>query len=319
MQLSVIADDFTDPPSGAAQGDRYLIPANGGGEWAQRPRQIAAFQDGAWAYFIPNPGWQSYVQSRGLVVMFDGTQWSAPHSAAANSASFFGINTAADTTNRLAVKSDAVLLSHDRGGSHQMKINKASAGDTASLVLQSGFTGHAEIGLTGDMDLHVKISADGSNFQDVLIASPRGVATPLGLHPQLYIDGTDAAGGDQIVMGPPNVLTVAVDRDAQDPEQDRVYFSAFYVDRPTAYLGGVCAPTNGANAAGNLIRARLYSLGVPNGNSWAVGQRIADLGAQSADSAGHLEFDLPVPITLKPRLVCTCDWQRWQWGHGAGR
>ena len=41
----------------------------------------------------------------------------------------------ADTTNRLSLNAPATLLNHD-GDGHQLKINKASAGDTASLLYQ---------------------------------------------------------------------------------------------------------------------------------------------------------------------------------------
>lgn len=55
-----------------------------------------------------------------------------------------GINTTADSTNRLAVSSDATLLTHDgTGGGHQLKVNKAGGSDTASLLFQTGYSGRA--------------------------------------------------------------------------------------------------------------------------------------------------------------------------------
>lgn len=53
-----------------------------------------------------------------------------------------GIGTSADATNRLSVRSPAALLSAvyaaDGGsGDTQLKLNKESAGDTASLLLQT--------------------------------------------------------------------------------------------------------------------------------------------------------------------------------------
>ncbi len=60
------------------------------------------------------------------------TAWidAAVHSV--NPAPLVGVNTTADATDRLAVKSPASLFD-DGGGDHRMKINKATAGDTASL------------------------------------------------------------------------------------------------------------------------------------------------------------------------------------------
>ena len=79
-----------------------------------------------------------------------------------------GINATADTTNRLAVKSAASLLDNV-GGGHQQKINKAAAGDTASQLFQTNYSGRAEFGLTGDDNFHVKVSPDGSSWKEAIV------------------------------------------------------------------------------------------------------------------------------------------------------
>lgn len=239
-----------------------------------------------------------------MSVIFNGVDWQAlsadvGENAQIHNANMIGLNAQADQVNRLTVKSDAVLLSHDAAGSHQLKINKADASDTASLVLQSGYTGHGEIGLTGDKNLHIKVSEDGSVFKDALIASERGISTPLGLYPDLYIEGVTATGGAQIVTGPPNIITLAINRITLGLTVGRVYFCAFYVDRPIQYHGAICALSKGAAEADAMVRAGLYKLGAPNDNRWNIGQGIVDLGAHSAHNAGHLSFDVPEPITLE--------------------
>ncbi|WP_415918884.1 hypothetical protein [Tateyamaria sp. SN6-1] len=50
-----------------------------------------------------------------------------------------------------------------------MKINKDAAGDTASLLYQSNWMGHAEMGLTGSTDFHIKVSADGAVWTDAMV------------------------------------------------------------------------------------------------------------------------------------------------------
>ena len=131
---------------------------------------IAAFQDGAWTFLSPNIGWRSYVQDVAAFLVFDGTDWQTLNDdSGSESAAKFGVNTTADDINRLSVKSQASLLDSD-GAGHQVKINKTSSSDTASLLFQSGYTGQAEIGLTGDQNLHFKTSSDGQNFRDVLVA-----------------------------------------------------------------------------------------------------------------------------------------------------
>jgi hypothetical protein len=74
-----------------------------------------------------------------------------------------GVNTTADATNRLSVSSDATLL-NNVGAGHQLKINKAGVSDTASLLYQSGWSGRAEMGLSGGDDFSIKVSADGATW-----------------------------------------------------------------------------------------------------------------------------------------------------------
>ena len=78
-----------------------------------------------------------------------------------------GLNATADTTNRLAVAAPATLFNH-AGGGHQVKVNKAGAGATASLLYQTGFSGRAEMGLAGSDDFSVKVSADGGTWTEAL-------------------------------------------------------------------------------------------------------------------------------------------------------
>src|SRR5581483_10258991 len=79
-----------------------------------------------------------------------------------------GINTTADNTNRLAVKSDAILLSHDDvtpgTGDLRITINKSAAGKDAGFTFQDGFSTRALFGLLGDDNFTIKVSPDGSAF-----------------------------------------------------------------------------------------------------------------------------------------------------------
>jgi len=120
---------------------------------------LAASQ--GWLFLSPRDGWRVWVIDVGQTLHFDGAIWSSSRPAQ------LGINASADATNRLTVASEAILFNHD-GSSIQTKLNKANDSDTASVLFQSGFTGHAEIGLTGGTDLQFKTSPDGSTFTDAL-------------------------------------------------------------------------------------------------------------------------------------------------------
>jgi hypothetical protein len=72
------------------------------------------------------------------------------------------------------------LFNH-AGAGHQHKINKAAAGDTASLLFQTATSGRAEMGTAGDDDFHLKVSADGSTWKEAIVIdrSTGAVSMPL--------------------------------------------------------------------------------------------------------------------------------------------
>ncbi|MGI9411129.1 MAG: hypothetical protein ACR2OV_13715, partial [Hyphomicrobiaceae bacterium] len=117
-----------------------------------------------WAFLLPAPGWIAWIADERAFVAWNGASW-VNAGGSVNPTALVGVNATADTTNRLSVNAPATLLNHE-GGSHQLKINKSAAGNTASLLFQSGFSGRAEFGLTGDDNWRVKVSPDGANWQD---------------------------------------------------------------------------------------------------------------------------------------------------------
>ena len=167
VQLCVLDRHLTAPPALSAESDRYIIAAAATGPWIGKSGQIAAWQDGAWAFHIPVRGWLAWVADEQRIFVHDGNAWQDAVALGINPAAMVGINTTADTTNRLSVKSEAVLFDN-LGAGQQVKINKAAAGDNASLLFQNGYSGRAEFGLTGDDDWHVKVSPDGSAWMEAL-------------------------------------------------------------------------------------------------------------------------------------------------------
>lgn len=172
-QMTVRSRTIAAEPAAPAEGDGYILPASpSGAAWDNYAvHDLAFFQDGAWVSIASVQGMRAYVADEDALVVFDGAAWS-PVGGVAESTQF-GVNATADATNRLSVKSDAVLFSHDDvtpgTGDARLKVNKAAAGDTASHLFQTGFSGRAEFGLTGDDDFHVKVSADGASWNDAII------------------------------------------------------------------------------------------------------------------------------------------------------
>ena len=93
----------------------------------------------------------------------------------------FGVNADADTTNRLSVTAPAALFNRETDD-FQVKLNKEAAGDTASFLFQTNFSGFAEIGLTGDDDFHFKVSPDNfsTTFEAITIDKDNGNVTLVG-------------------------------------------------------------------------------------------------------------------------------------------
>ena len=170
VQLSVISAVETSPPETPSDGDRYIVPAAGEVDWGGAAGHIAASQDGAWSFYAPRTGWMAWVETDTTLVTFDGTDWIEPFwSGSGSGPDRLGINATADALNRLAIRSNASLFSHD-GAGHQLKINKAEVSDTASVLFQTNWSGRAEIGLTGSDDFLLKTSVDGETFEPALFA-----------------------------------------------------------------------------------------------------------------------------------------------------
>ena len=149
------------PPAVPAEGLIWALGAAPTGAWAGQADHLATWQNGGWVFVAPQPGWRAVVRGENTVRLWTGSAWDRPDLGDLNQLAGVGIGTDFDAANALSVAADATLLSH-AGGDHQLKINKASAGDTASLLFQTAWGGRAEMGTAGSDDFEVKVSADGN-------------------------------------------------------------------------------------------------------------------------------------------------------------
>lgn len=169
VHLAVISRVVATPPASPTDGQRYLIPAVPTAEWVGRTGKIALRMAGTWRYLTPIEGWRLWVSDEDLLLSFDGSLWvsgSVPSSL--QNLTLLGVNASADATNKLSVASAATLFNH-AGNGHQIKLNKNAAGDTASILFQTAFSGRAEIGTTGDDSFHFKVSANGSSYNEAIV------------------------------------------------------------------------------------------------------------------------------------------------------
>ena len=178
VQIAAEALDATAPPGSPVSGEIWGVGSGASGDWSGADGSLALFTEGGWRFVVPGEGWLAWNKDDGALYVHVSGAWAAFATliSALNNLGLLGVNTSADATNRLAVKSNAALLTALEtagGGSGDLRVvlNKEAAGDTASLVFQTGYSGRAEFGLAGGDDFTIKTSADGASFNAALTAS----------------------------------------------------------------------------------------------------------------------------------------------------
>ena len=182
VQTAVKSRVLTAPPVSAVAGDSYIVADGATGDWLGEDQAVAVYSGVFWNAYIPKTGWRVWVENEETEAVYSGAAWTTsadrPERVAA-----LGISATANDTNRLTVSSDASLFTN-AGAGHQLKINKATTEDTASLLFQTGYSGRAEMGNVGGNDFAVKVSPDGTTFlTGLLIESSTGrVLAPNGIN-----------------------------------------------------------------------------------------------------------------------------------------
>ena len=294
VQLAVLDRDLSAPPVSPAEGARYIVGNSPTGAWSGHADKIAAYQDGAWMHYAPVEGWIAWIADEDVAVVWDGSTWTALTTGGgggAGSGSFttLGINATADTTNRLTLAADATLLNHD-GDGHQLKINKASASETASLLYQDAFSGRAELGLAGDDDFHFKVSPDGTSWKEaIVIDRSTGVVT---------LPFTSLAGGREVLTAN---RTHYVRTDGSDSNTGLVNSSGgAFLTLQKAYD----VLTRTLDLAGNNVTIQVgdgtYTGNLVISQPWTGGGQIIVQGNSGTPANVH------VTVTSKDAFLITC-------------
>lgn len=203
LNTGVIDKDISNPPVSPAEGDVYIVGPAASNEWDGQDNNVAHYTNGLWNFIIPNEGLTLWARDEDAQYTWDGASWININSISElNNLDLLGVNTTADSTNKLSVNSDAILFNTDTGTT-QIKVNKSLSTDTASYLFQTGFSGRAEFGLVGDDDFQLKVSDDGSSFFQSFVVD--GTNGDTRFKQQTYFDGDvviDVAGsGLQIKEG----------------------------------------------------------------------------------------------------------------------
>jgi hypothetical protein len=156
------------PPSEPNESELYIIPVAATNEWENHDNEVTYFHSSkGWVFLTPNEGLTLWVNDEDVLYTYNGTGWVI--AGAGEMVDKLGINASPDSINKLAVKSDAVLFDHN-GTDSRIKASKATSTDTASHLFQNNYSGRAEFGLIGNNNFKLKLSDDGSIWQDVLEA-----------------------------------------------------------------------------------------------------------------------------------------------------
>ncbi len=175
IQLAVVDRDLTEPPAMPDEGERHIVAAGATGAWAEQDDRIAVWQDDGWTFLVPTPGWTAWAIDEETLLYWTGASWerATKEVTALQNLSLLGIGTSADSANPFAAKLNKALwaaLGTGEGGDGDLRytMNKQGAANVLSLLMQSNWSGRAEIGLVGNEDLSIKVSANGSSWIEAL-------------------------------------------------------------------------------------------------------------------------------------------------------
>ena len=168
LQAAMVSIAVNTPPGSPLAGDSYIVGNAPTGAWTGQAKALAFYTTG-WNFIAPWEGLTVWACDTNIMTTYDGSAWVPTFTAPTSFANLtmLGVNTTADATNKLSVSSSAILF-NNIGNDVQVKINKNAAGDKASFLFQTGFSGRAEFGLLGDDNFTLKVSANGSTFFNAL-------------------------------------------------------------------------------------------------------------------------------------------------------
>jgi hypothetical protein len=233
------------PPSNAAVNTAYIVGSQAINDWFGEDGKIAFNTDVGWRFIAPRVGVIALNVATFRLMIFDQNTWQPLSSALdITTADLLGINTNADHINKLAVRSNAALFTayytNDGGtGNMQLKINKQLLANTASLLYQTGFSGRAEIGLSGDDDFHIKVSSDGSTWVEALVINKTTGMTKL---------ANDSVGNTALANMPNGTFKARVAAGLGDPQDISGTVATTLLDVFSATNKGL-APASGGTAS----------------------------------------------------------------------
>ena len=178
VQPAVSSRSRTDQPTAPADGALYILPEGAtGADWeAAAPGDLVRAEAGGWSVIPVPDGTPVIVLDEAMVLVRVSGAWLTLGSRLGQVQALerLGLNATADAGNPFVARVNKGLwtaLESGAGGDGDLRLtlNKEGPGDVLSLLFQSGWGGRAELGLIGDDDLRLKVSADGGTWVEAFV------------------------------------------------------------------------------------------------------------------------------------------------------
>jgi hypothetical protein len=168
VQLTVLDNSHSAPPGSPAEGARYIVAGSGGAGWAGQGGKIAAYQDGAWAFYTPREGWLAWVADEDRLYTYTGSAWTA----------FAGLgNVVEDTSPQLGGPldangfnvgfDDATGIADDTGNEQLLFRKTANAVNQISLTNAAAGNAPRIAAEGNDTNINLQLRGKGTGFIDV--------------------------------------------------------------------------------------------------------------------------------------------------------
>ncbi|MFW2343560.1 DUF2793 domain-containing protein [Brevundimonas sp.] len=181
VQCGVASRSLTVQPEAPASGALYILPEGAeGAAWSLHPAgSLMRAEGGGWTRVAVPAGLIAVIADTDEIVIWHEADW-APLAALLSelqNLERLGVGATADAANPFLAKLNSALwTARDVGdggtGDLRLVLNKASSSGVLSLILQSGWSGRAELGLIGEDGFGLKVSADGSGWTEALKVDP---------------------------------------------------------------------------------------------------------------------------------------------------
>ena len=173
----IAAFGVNEPPEGVSPPHAVTVGGAPTGLFEGQAGRIASLTDAGWRFYDAPDGMLAYSVPDGTFMRFAlAGGWEVLTAEfSGETLDRLGISTSPDATNRLSVKSPAVLLAAPGGAEGddcRLVINRDDPAATASMIFQSDYQGRAEAGLAGDDRFRIKVADSGGTWREALSIDP---------------------------------------------------------------------------------------------------------------------------------------------------